>query len=453
MQENEISALESTASKEALLKEFEELLPASCADLLKDREITFIRDVLVEIPPDRAAEIFSHFEQELQLKLSESFTSRQLTNIVTQMSHDERVDFFQALPEERQESLFRRMAQSEREDIIRLGAYEDGTAGAVMTSEYMTLSLNITAGEALAKLRKEGPEKETIYESYIVDSDRKLIGVISLKDLILAPTHSKLSDIMQTDIIFVRSSDDQEEAAQKIAKYDLLAIPVLNDSDALVGIITHDDVLDILQEEHTEDVEKLMAITASSGGNYLEISSWDHFKRRVSWIVGLAAMGVFSGAIIHRFESVLEQYILLAIYMPMMADTGGNTGSQSATVVIRALALQQVQLKDSLKVLFKEFKVSLLLAIILMLLAFIKVLFISDEPTLPSGRTLKDIAFIVSGALGLQVITSTLIGALLPLGAAKLKVDPAIIAAPALTTVVDISGLLIYFLLAQALLL
>jgi magnesium transporter len=408
---------------------------------------------LVEIPPDRAAEIFSHFEQELQLKLSESFTSRQLTNIVTQMSHDERVDFFQALPEERQESLFRRMAQSEREDIIRLGAYEDGTAGAVMTSEYMTLPLNITAGEALAKLRKEGPEKETIYESYIVDSDRKLIGVISLKDLILAPTHSKLSDIMQTDIIFVRSSDDQEEAAQKIAKYDLLAIPVLNDSDALVGIITHDDVLDILQEEHTEDVEKLMAITASSGGNYLEISSWDHFKRRVSWIVGLAAMGVFSGAIIHRFESVLEQYILLAIYMPMMADTGGNTGSQSATVVIRALALQQVQLKDSLKVLFKEFKVSLLLAIILMLLAFIKVLFISDEPTLPSGRTLKDIAFIVSGALGLQVITSTLIGALLPLGAAKLKVDPAIIAAPALTTVVDISGLLIYFLLAQALLL
>jgi magnesium transporter len=322
-----------------------------------------------------------------------------------------------------------------------------------MTSEYMTLPLNITAGEALAKLRKEGPEKETIYESYIVDSDRKLIGVISLKDLILAPTHSKLSDIMQTDIIFVRSSDDQEEAAQKIAKYDLLAIPVLNDSDALVGIITHDDVLDILQEEHTEDVEKLMAITASSGGNYLEISSWDHFKRRVSWIVGLAAMGVFSGAIIHRFESVLEQYILLAIYMPMMADTGGNTGSQSATVVIRALALQQVQLKDSLKVLFKEFKVSLLLAIILMLLAFIKVLFISDEPTLPSGRTLKDIAFIVSGALGLQVITSTLIGALLPLGAAKLKVDPAIIAAPALTTVVDISGLLIYFLLAQALLL
>jgi magnesium transporter len=453
MQENETSALESTASKEALLKEFEELLPASCADLLKNRDITFIRDVLVEIPPDRAAEIFSHFEQELQLKLSESFTSRQLTNIVTQMSHDERVDFFQALPEERQESLFRRMAQSEREDIIRLGAYEDGTAGAVMTSEYMTLPLNITAGEALAKLRKEGPEKETIYESYIVDSDRKLIGVISLKDLILAPTHSKLSDIMQTDIIFVRSSDDQEEAAQKIAKYDLLAIPVLNDSDALVGIITHDDVLDILQEEHTEDVEKLMAITASSGGNYLEISSWDHFKRRVSWIVGLAAMGVFSGAIIHRFESVLEQYILLAIYMPMMADTGGNTGSQSATVVIRALALQQVQLKDSLKVLFKEFKVSLLLAIILMLLAFIKVLFISDEPTLPSGRTLKDIAFIVSGALGLQVITSTLIGALLPLGAAKLKVDPAIIAAPALTTVVDISGLLIYFLLAQALLL
>lgn len=439
--------------KDALLKEFENLLPATCADLLKDRAHFFIRDVLIEIDPTRAAEIFSHFEQELQLDLSEEFSARQLTNIVTQMSHDERVDFFQALPEDKQESLFRRLAQSEREDIIRLGAYEDGTAGAAMTSEYITIPLNITASEAIAKLRKEGPEKETIYESYIVDEHRKLIGVLSLKDLILAPTNSKISDIMQTDIIFVNTSDDQEEAAQKIAKYDMLAIPVLNESEMLVGIITHDDVLDILQEEHTEDVEKLMAITASAGGNYLEISSWEHFRRRVNWIVGLAALGIFSGMIVHQFEHVLETYILLALYMPMMAATGGNTGSQSATVVIRAIALHQVQLKDSFHVLFKEFKVSLLLAGILMVLAFGKVALLSATALIPEGHTLYDIAFIVSGALGLQIITSTLVGAIFPLIAARLKIDPAIIAAPALTTAVDISGLLIYFSLAQWLLL
>jgi len=452
MQENDAPLDSGNHSKEVLLKEFEELLPATCADLLKDRELLFIKDVLIEVPMDRAAEIFSHFEEELQLDLSEAFSARQLTNIVTQMSHDERVDFFQALPEVRQESLFRRMAQSEREDIIRLGAYEEGTAGAAMTSEYITLPLNITASDAIAKLRKEGPEKETIYESYIIDAERKLIGVISLKDLILAPTTLKLSEIMQTDIIYVRSSDDQEEAAHKIAKYDLLAIPVLNDSDALVGIITHDDVLDILQEEHTEDVEKLMAITSSSGGNYLEISSWEHFKRRASWVVGLAAMGLVSGLVIHRNENVLQSFIILALYMPMMADTGGNTGSQSATVVIRALALQQVQLGDFFRVIFKELKVSLLLAGVLACLAYLKVFFLSYDAAIPAGHSLSEFAFLISGALGLQVITSTVIGAALPLLAAKVKVDPAVIAAPALTTVVDISGLIIYFLLAQAIL-
>jgi magnesium transporter len=438
--------------KQTLLQEFSELHPASCADLLKEKDKTFIRDILLEIPEDQASEIFGHFEEELQLDLSEIFNSRQLTTLVTHMSHDERVDFFQALPEDRQESLFRRLAQSEREDIIRLGAYEEGTAGAVMTSEYVTLPMSLTAAEALAKLRRQAPDKETIYESYIVDESRKLLGVVSLRELILAPTNMLLSEIMHTDIVFVKSSDDQEEAAQKIAKYDMLAIPVVNENEALVGIITHDDVLDIIQEEHTEDVEKLMAITASAGGNYLEISSWEHFKRRASWIVVLAALGVISGIIIHRFEHVLESFILLALYIPMMAATGGNVGSQSATVVIRALALQQIEFKDSLKILFKEFKISLLLGGVLMILAYAKVYLLSGGSPVPEGHTIQQIAFLISGALGLQVLSSTLVGALFPLLAAKAKFDPAIIAAPMLTTAVDISGLLIYFLLAKAIL-
>ncbi len=439
-------------SKDELIKEFAELHPASCADILEHRDDELIRDVLLEIDESLASEIFGHFHEERQLSLSQLFTPRQLTTLVTNMSNDERVDFFQALPEDRQEALFRRLAQSEREDIIRLGAYEEGTAGAAMTSEYVTLPLHLSAVEAINKLRRQAPEKETIYESYIVDEDRKLIGVVSLKDLILAPMNMPLSKIMKTDVAFAYSHEDQEDAAKILAKYDLLAIPVVNDQEALVGIITHDDVLDIIHEEHTEDVEKLMAITSSAGGQYLETSAFEHFRRRVWWVVGLAGMGLISGLVIETHQDVLSSFIILAVYMPMMASTGGNTGSQSTTVVIRALGLQQIELSDAYKVLWKEFSVAVLISTVLIGLTFFKVHFFSQNAILPSGHSLNQIAWVISVALGLQVITSTLAGAVLPLLAFRLNFDPAVVAAPALTTVVDISGLLIYFTIAHSLL-
>jgi magnesium transporter len=453
MQENDKLIELNRLSREQILREFEELLPASCADLLKEREPTFIRDILVDIDHSQAAEIFSHFSEELQLGLSEILTARQLTTLVTHMSHDERVDFFQALPEVRQESLFRRLAQSERDDIIRLGAYEDGTAGAAMTSEYVTLPLQATAAEAIQRLRREAPEKETIYESYIVDSNRKLIGVVSLKDLILSPTNTPLSEIMLTDIPSVRSSDDQEEAAQKIAKYDLLAIPVVNESDALVGIITHDDVMDIMTEEHTEDVEKLMAIRTSAGGDYLTTSSWDHFKRRATWIVTLAVLGLTSGLILHANEDALAKLVILALYMPMMADTGGNIGSQAVAVIVRSLATQQIQLKDTLKVYYKEAKVSLMMALVLGSLGFGKVLLLSGGTETPIGLSMNSVAFAISIALMCQVLCATLIATSLPLLAARLKLDPAVVAAPALTTLVDMVGFFLYFKITTGLLL
>lgn len=439
-------------TKEELIREFEELHSATCADILDGREDTLIRDVLLEIDDLHASEIFGHFHEEQQLELAELFNARQLTTLVTNMSHDERVDFFQALPEDRQESLFRRLAQSEREDIIRLGAYEEGTAGAAMTSEYVTLPLHLSAQDAINKLRREAPEKETIYESYIVDEQRKLIGVVSLKDLILAPMNMPLSKIMQTDVAFAYSSEDREIAAKTLAKYDLLALPVVNDADALVGIITHDDVLDIINEEHTEDVEKLMAITNSAGGQYLETSAFEHYTRRVWWVVGLAGMGLISGVVIEVYQDILSSFLILAVYMPMMAATGGNTGSQSTTVVIRALGLQQITLDDAAKVLWKEFSIAILLSVTLISLTFLKVQFFSKDAMLPTGHSLNQIAWVISGALGMQVVTSTLAGAILPLLAAKLKFDPAVVAAPALTTVVDISGLLIYFSLAHKIL-
>jgi magnesium transporter len=451
MQDNEKTPEQlKQANLDQLIKEFEELLPASCADILQERDPDFIRDVLIGVNEHQAGEIFVHFSEELQLKLSELLNARQLTNLVTHMSHDERVDFFQRLPEERQESLFRRLAQSERDDIIRLGAYEEGTAGAAMTSEYVTLPLQATAAEAIQRLRREAPEKETIYESYIVDENRKLIGIVSLKDLILAPMNMPLSEIMRTDLIFVKSSDDQEEAVQKIAKYDLIAIPVVNEAETLVGIITHDDVMDIMTEEHTEDVEKLMAITSSAAGEYLSTSSWNHFRRRATWIVSLAALGLASGFILHANEALLDKFVILALYMPMMADTGGHIGGQSVAVLVRAIATGEVTPADTLRVFWKETKVAFMMAIVLAVLAFAKIMILSTPAEVPAGFSIIKVAMTITAALVVQVFSATFIGAGLPLLAEKFKLDPAIVAAPALTTIVDIVGIFLYFKIASA---
>jgi len=399
------------------------------------------------------SEIFSHLDEDLQLKIVGSLPRKEVAQLLADMSPDDRVDLFKRLPENLRESILPAMAQAEREDIRRLSSYEEGTAGAVMTSDYATLSPQLTAAEAIEHLRQVAPDSETIYYAYVVDEQRKLLGFVSLKDLIVARRDARVGDIMHRDVIFARVEDDQEDVARKIQKYDLLALPVLNGRDALVGIITHDDAIDIITQEQTEDMEKFMAIGGShEAGVYLKTSSWVHFKNRAYWLVGLAALGFVSGIIIHSFEATLMQMMILALYMPMVADTGGNAGSQSATVVVRALALREIAPKDVFKILFKEFKIAILLAVILGVLSWGKVLFLSQGSELPAGFSLAKVGAAIAIALGLQVVTATLIGALLPLGAAKMKWDPAVVASPALTTIVDITGLLIYFTTAKLLL-
>jgi magnesium transporter len=258
---------------------------------------------------------------------------------------------------------------------------------------------------------------------------------------------------MHQDAIHACVNDDQEAVARLIEKYDLIAVPIVDENNVLVGIVTHDDAIDIIRQEQNEDMEKLMAIAGSHEiADYLRTPWWKHFSKRVYWIVGLAALGLFSGMIIHSFEQTLMNLLILALYMPMVADTGGNTGSQAATVVVRALALGQLRPKDFLKVLFKELQVSLGLAAVLGLLSFGKVMYLSRGSEIPLGYSLTKIAFAIAVALGLQVITATLIGAGLPLLVARFKHDPAVVASPALTTIVDITGLLIYFCTAKILL-
>lgn len=439
---------------EAALKTFcTSLHPAAVAEFLGALSSQEVWQILSMLEPRLQAEIFGSLDQHLQEEMAESLKRKDLAQIVTHMSADERVDLLKRLPEEKQETLFPVLAQAEREDIRRLSSYEEGTAGAVMTSEYATLSPEQTVQEAIAKLRLEAPDKETIYYSYVVDSSRRLIGFISLKDLILARPDRRIESLMHRDLIFALTGDDQEDAAQKIAKYDLIALPVVNGSNVLMGIITYDDAIDVMNQEYTEDMEKFMAISGShESASYLRTSSWGHFKNRFIWLVALAAVGLVSGFIVQLYENVLVQFVILATFMPMLADTGGNTGSQSATLVVRALAVREISPGDILKVIWKEFKVSLPMALLLALLAFGRVFFFGKNAGNNGGYSMTTIGIAVGTALGLQVLTSTLIGALLPIGAAKLKLDPAVVASPALTTIVDITGLLIYFTTAKFLL-
>ncbi len=427
--------------------------PATIADLISPLSPVEIWALLAASDPERRADIFSHLDEDLQIGIVETLSRHDMAALLTEMSPDDRVDLFKKLPADTREIVLPAMAKAEREDIRRLAAYPEGTAGAVMTSDYATLYPELTAVGAIEHLREVAPDTETIYYAYVVDRSRRLLGFVSLKDLILAPRQARIADIMHRKVIFARTGDDQEEAARQIQKYDLLALPVVDDHKALVGIITHDDALDVITQEQTEDMEKLMAITGNhEPGVYLATPAWVHFKNRASWIVGLAALGLASGLIIHSFEKTLMQMMILALYMPMVADTGGNTGSQSATVVVRALALGEVSPRDIMRVLGKELRIALLLAVVLGVLSWAKVMFLSRGSVIPAGFSLARIGGAIAVALGLQVVTATLIGALLPLAAARLKLDPAVVASPALTTIVDITGLLLYFFTARWLL-
>lgn len=402
--------------------------------------------VLRTCDPLLRAEIFSHLDGDLQVDLSQTLSREDLAVLLSAMSADDRVDVIQRLPGRKRESVFGALARAEREDIRKLASFEEGTTGAVMTSDYVTLLPEMSAGEAISKLRVEAPDKETIYYAYVVDESRRLIGFVSLKDLILANPETRIAAIMHREIIFARAADDQEEAARMIRKYDLIALPVINGGGILVGIVTHDDAMDIIVQEQTEDIEKLMAIGGPhETGTYLRTSVFEHFRKRVVWIMALAALGLVSGFIVQKFEGLLLQFAVLATFMPLLADTGGNTGSQSATLVVRALALKEICPQDVLRVLAKEVKVALPLGLVISLLAYLRVVLFPWNAGPECEFSTFQIGAAIATALGLQVITATAIGALLPIIAARFKLDPAVVASPALTTVVDITGLLLYF--------
>lgn len=427
--------------------------PAETADFVAALDDGDIWRLLSALRKQQAAEIFSHFDLERQVELADEANHQAMARMLEDLPADDRVDLVQRLDPRVAEQILPLVAKAEREDIRKLASYAEGTAGALMSSEYATLRPEMTVARALEQVRIQAPKKETIYYIYVVDERHRLIGLVSLKDLILAKPAQQIRDIMHEDVICVQVSNDQEHVAHTIEKYDLLAVPVTNGDGKLVGIVTHDDVLDVIRQEQQEDVEKLMAIGGRhQAGEYLRTPVLTHFKNRVVWVVILGILGLVSGLIVQSFEGLLLQFAILAAFMPMLADTGGNTGSQSATLVVRALAMEEVRPRDILRVILKELRVSVLLAVVLALVAFGRVLALGGGSTRPEGASLTWIATAISIALGFQVISATLIGAILPLGAAKMKLDPAVVASPALTTIVDITGLLLFFGTAKLLL-
>lgn len=439
------------SGQENALREFcQDCHPATIGELVSALDPTQAWAVLKLAEPVRRAEIFSHLDEEEQEELVEILRREEIARLFSDMPPDDRAHLFRRLPEARQELVMPALAQAEREDIRKLTSYEEGTAGAIMTSDYATLPPEITVAEALDHLRRVAPDKETIYYSYVLGENRRLMGFVSLRDLILARRDRHVRDIMHDEVISARVDEDQEEAARKIQKYDLIALPVVTLEDQLVGIITYDDAIDVITQEHTEDMEKLMAIGGShEAGSYLRTSPWRHFRNRAAWVAALGFVGMLSGYIVQHYEGLLARFTLLAAFMPLLAGAGGNTGSQSASLVVRGLAVQEISPRDLPKILFKETQVSLLLGALLGCIVFARVFFHGGDS---SASLLGSLGLTIAVAVGLQVVTATLVGALLPVVAVKLKFDPAVVATPALSTIVDVTGLLIYFSVASVML-
>lgn len=422
------------------------LHPATIAEIVSNLPLKKNTQILKTLPLMVMADVFSYFEFSLQVEIFKNMNSKDRASLITHMYHDDRVDLIKKLPEELSKNLLESLADKVRQDIQELSAYKEKTAGSLMTSEYLCVPDNLTAAQTIDYLRSMATGIEALYDIYIIDLQHKLIGSITLKDLILAPPSMQVKNFMIEDLVYAHATDSRESATRKIAKYDVISLPVVDKDGVLLGIITHDDAFDALDSEYNEDIEKFMAISGTHANeNYLSVPVVRHFSNRIVWVVILAFIGLLSGFVLHKFEETLSSLVILALYMPMLMDTGGNTGSQAATIVIRSLAIGTIKGKDLFLVLWKELRVSLLISIVIGILAFIRVLFLSRNTVIPDGFSLMNIAGAIAVALSIQVVSATLIGAILPLLVDKAKMDPAVVASPAITTMVDITGLIIYF--------
>lgn len=406
------------------------------AEVLDGLEADEAWRVLKSCDVERQAEIFEHFPPRLQMELVASIDRPHLSKIVEAMSPDDRIDLLEHLEEDQIEQLLPLIAQAERDEIRKMLSYPEYSCGSIMTTEYASLPENITVREALDRVRQQAPERETIYYLYVVDESRHLHGVITLRELVLARPHQLLATVMRRDFVSVRVTDDQEVAANEIARFDLLAIPVLDEDSRLVGIITHDDVLDVVREEAEEDAYRQSAMEPLEY-DYLETPLLTIAWKRGVWLLVLAAVAVVTATVLKAFDGASKRHGFLVLFLPLVLASGGNTGSQSATLVIRAMALSGTARRERLRMAWREFLTGLLLGSGLALFAFVAArgLF---------GLTAAQ-GSVVAGTVILVVTMGTVIGALLPLLFDHLGMDPAVMSNPLIASLSDIIGTFIYF--------
>lgn len=392
------------------------------------------------LPKDMAVEVFSYLPYEQQMSIIEAITDAEIKNIIDELYFDDLVDILEEMPASLVKNILKHTKAEERALINQFLNYPENSAGSLMTIEYVDLRKEMKVSEALERIKKTAPDKETIYTCYVVDNNRKLEGIISLRRLILSERDISIEDIMNTDVISVITTDDQEAIAAIFKKYDFIALPVVDNEGRLTGIITIDDIVDVIEQENTEDFQKMAAMTPSEE-KYLESGTFYLARNRITWLIVLMVSATFTGAIIRQFEDVLQSVVVLASFIPMLMDTGGNAGSQSATLIIRGLALGDVEPKDILKIMWKELRVSVIVGLIMSIINFGRIL-IFDRVGIQVG-------IVVSITMFLTIVLAKIVGAVLPLGARKLKLDPAIMASPLITTIVDAAALIVYFWLAS----
>ncbi|OGO77116.1 MAG: magnesium transporter [Clostridiales bacterium GWB2_37_7] len=395
------------------------------------------------LPKDIAADVFSYIPTELQAFIIESITDFEIKHIIDDLFFDDTVDLIEEMPAVVVKKVLKSTDEQMRKLINQFLNYPEDSAGSVMTIEFVDLKKEMTVKHALSHIRKTGIDKETINTCYVIDANRKLEGIVSIRRLILSNSDELVEDIMNTDIIYIHTYDDQEKIAMLFKKYDLLSMPVVDNEIRLVGIITVDDVVDIIDQENTEDIHK-MAAMAPSEEEYLKTSVLTLAKNRIVWLLVLMISATITGNIISKFQNVLETVVILATYVPMLMNTGGNAGSQSSTMAIRGLALGEIAPRDFLMIVWKEFRVSILVGFVLASVNFLRILMF-DKVSI-------NIGIVVSASLFFTVAMAKVVGGLLPLMAQKLKLDPAIMASPLITTIVDAVSLTIYFTMSTMLL-
>lgn len=395
------------------------------------------------LPKDLAADVFAHFSTEQQIGIINSVTNEELKSIIGELFFDDMVDLIEEMPANVVNKILIHTEEKKRELINEFLKYPSDSAGSLMTIEYVDLKKSMTVKEAMDYIKTIGLNTETIYTCYVIDHNRVLEGIVSLRTLVTSDDELKIEDIMESEIIKINTHDDQEEVSNIFRKYGFLALPVVDTENRLTGIITVDDIMDVISQEATEDFQRMAAMSPSDE-EYLNVSIWELAKNRLPWLLMLMISATFTGRIMGRYEDVLVSVAVLGTFIPMLMDTGGNAGSQSSTLVIRGLAVGDIKASDGLRVFFKELAVSFMVGVILAVANFARLLLIERVGVL--------VAATVSATLVVTIVLSKTIGGVLPIIAKRLKMDPAIMAGPLITTIVDAVSLMAYFAIATAVL-